>query len=139
MNEELMFQKLTLLDLVNQLEREFLQWRERGEELFLHRAYDALDNALALAKCVNEMLPEDPTGIGTASIFQSFAESVDDYRVVDCRFMTVGLDWACKAKVSATAFNTINHTIIHLVEKNAELEDNFLFLRQAIQREASGI
>jgi len=139
MYENLMFHKLTLLDLVNQIEREFLQWREHKEELFLCRTYEVLDNALTHAQCVNELLLEDPTGVGATSIFQSFAETVDSCQVMDARFMTTGLGWIGQTKVSPVAFNTINRTILHLTEKNAELENNLLFLRQAIQREAAGI
>lgn len=139
MHENLMFHKLTLLDLVNQSEREFLQWREHKEEPFLHRLYKVLDDALTHAHCVNELLLEDPTDMGTTSIFQSFAEAVDSGQVMDARFMTTGLGWVGQTKVSATAFNTINRTILHLTEKSTELEDNLRFLRQAIQREAAGI
>lgn len=139
MYEQILESKLALLDLVNQLESAFLMWREHKEEPFMGRVDELLEKAIVQAQALNELFPENPDGYYNASIFQTFAEAVDSCQVMDARFMTVGFGWAAQSKVSPTAFNTINRTIINLSEKSREPEDNFLFLRQAIQREAANI
>lgn len=139
MNEQLIDSKLALLDITNQIEKEFLMWRQHNDETLMTRVEDLLDKAIMRAQDINEILPDNPEGWNNESVFEVLAEAAADGRLMDARFMTVGFGWVGQSKVSPTAFNTINRAIIHLAEKGAELKDNFTFLRQAIQREAANI
>lgn len=139
MSEQLMNCKLELLGITNQLEREFLLWRQHKEELYMNRVEISLSKAIIHAQDLNKTLPEGLDNCRRESVFKLFGETAGYNQVMDTRFMTVGFGWATQSKVSDTAFNTINNTILNVGEKSAELEDNFLFLRQAIHREASVI
>lgn len=138
---ELMQGQLAILNTINQIEARFLLWRDCQYEEYIKHIEELIDTGINQAREINKVfISQDNNEFYTpiSDMCEQFSIN-GPAQIMDARFtiMTRGSD--PKLMVSPAAFNTINRTVINLVNRSMELEDQFVLLRYAIQREAANI
>lgn len=138
---ELMQGQLAILNTINQIEVRFLSWRDCQYEEYIKHVEELIDTGINQAREINKLFINQECNEFYTSINDICKEfSISGgAQIMDGRFMTMTRGTDAKLVVAPGAFNTINRTVISLVNKSMELEDQFVLLRQAIQREVASI